>query len=344
MTTLATLPRHLLPSLVWHLLPPQLTRGLLWLYLQFQPAHAASVYPALYKRALVVVAGLLFLGDLTSTYVALSAESTPYKVLHDLPITATDRDLRQQWRRISLLYHPDVTAAANSTAATTAARVSAEDRFMAFMSAHETLADPVSRFAYDRFGDAPWMRVAQAPKTPRAVLRGAALGVLQEYVFLLVGWAAWAWMGWGRWSTYWRIYMGVVSLAIEVFIVTRPYNALDTLLSQLFPQAVSHAPYRFAVRPLLQFQQRAFLHKLVFSGSHVLGHVGAVMEPPASGGGEELLGRVGALAERVERGAGMVLRTEGMPFQEGAGAALRERLEEEVAAWRRTGPGGDVVL
>ena len=57
--------------------------------------------------------------------------------------TASDKDIKQAYRRLARKYHPDVNPGNKS----------AEARFKEINTAHEVLSDPKKRKAYDKYGD-----------------------------------------------------------------------------------------------------------------------------------------------------------------------------------------------
>ncbi|KAF8453466.1 hypothetical protein BGX38DRAFT_403174 [Terfezia claveryi] len=357
----------LLPSALWYFAPPYLTRALMWVYLRIQqhppaPRHGSPKTPkTLYKRMLILIVLVLALYDLTSTYRALVGKETLYKVLNGLPIAATEKEVKREWRRMSLIYHPDV-AAGSGTAKSRLKEI--EDRFMHMKEAYEVLGNPVKRFAYDRFGvEGLWMTTAKQQQMPAgghavpgafvAPSPGSVAGVvwlgmfevLQRYLAILGAWGLWTRMGWGRGEggfRYWRIYMIIATFILEIYIVTRTYNPLTTLLHHLLssspPLTLPHNHHHHIPLPLLQFQQCAILHRLIFLCGHIFGHIcaaaAAEREKGKAASEKELLGRMGAMAEGLQSALGAVVGMEGMPFKDGRGPkGMRERLEEGVAEW-----------
>ena len=60
-----------------------------------------------------------------------------------VPRSASDKDIRQAFRRLARKYHPDLNPGDEE----------AEDRFKQINDAHEVLSNPDSRKAYDKYGD-----------------------------------------------------------------------------------------------------------------------------------------------------------------------------------------------
>ena len=65
-----------------------------------------------------------------------------YSVL-GVPRSASDKDIRDAFRKLARQYHPDVNPG----------NAEAEERFKQISSAHEVLSDPETRAAYDKYGD-----------------------------------------------------------------------------------------------------------------------------------------------------------------------------------------------
>ena len=66
-----------------------------------------------------------------------------YSVL-EVEKTASDEELKQQYRRLAMQYHPDKNGGAKE----------AEERFKQITEAYDVLRDPQKRAAYDRYGEA----------------------------------------------------------------------------------------------------------------------------------------------------------------------------------------------
>ena len=66
--------------------------------------------------------------------------------------TATEKEIKQAYRRLARKYHPDVNPGDKS----------AEEKFKDISEANEVLSDPEKRAKYDQFGD-QWSRVNVAP-------------------------------------------------------------------------------------------------------------------------------------------------------------------------------------
>ncbi|KAH8101824.1 DnaJ-domain-containing protein [Cristinia sonorae] len=67
-----------------------------------------------------------------------------YTVLN-LPKTASDYDIRERYKQLSIVFHPDKQHNENS-------KVTALQRFLEIQKAYEVLSDPISRQAYDMYG------------------------------------------------------------------------------------------------------------------------------------------------------------------------------------------------
>lgn len=68
----------------------------------------------------------------------------------------TQAQLRQQWRKLSLVYHPDKVNGGGGIDGGDRKGPGAE-YFVLLQAAYEVLSDPVKKFGFDRFGEeAPW--------------------------------------------------------------------------------------------------------------------------------------------------------------------------------------------
>jgi molecular chaperone DnaJ len=79
--------------------------------------------------------------------------------------TATEKEIKQAFRRLARKYHPDVNPGDKS----------AETRFKEINEAHEVLSDPEKRKKYDRFGD-QWQNAEQFAKASQGAQRDFGKG------------------------------------------------------------------------------------------------------------------------------------------------------------------------
>jgi len=77
-----------------------------------------------------------------------------YKIL-GVPRNATEKEIKQAYRKLARKYHPDVNPGDRN----------AEERFKEINEAHEVLTDPEKRKKYDQFGQ-DWQRYQQAGGQP----------------------------------------------------------------------------------------------------------------------------------------------------------------------------------
>ena len=85
-----------------------------------------------------------------------------YDVL-GVPRTATDRDIRQAYRKLARQFHPDVNPGDKT----------AEEKFKEINEAHGVLSDPDNRRKYDRYGD-KWAQADQIDQAEAQARRPAS--------------------------------------------------------------------------------------------------------------------------------------------------------------------------
>ena len=91
--------------------------------------------------------------------------SKDYYAILGVSRTATDKEVKQAYRRLARKYHPDVNPGDKS----------AEARFKEINEAHEVLSDPEKRKKYDRFGD-QWQNAEQFAKAGQGAQRDFGRG------------------------------------------------------------------------------------------------------------------------------------------------------------------------
>ncbi|KAK0529637.1 hypothetical protein OC834_003614 [Tilletia horrida] len=184
------------------------------------PAHAAEHQK--YARALVVGAYLLYslLGALVAVF--RPEVGNHYAILN----IAYDDDadaIKKSFRKLARQYHPDKLTDEN--------REKGEAFFLIVRKAHDTLTDPMKRFAYDRFGPAvlDW----REPKTLREYMAHGFKESVLFYVFNPLFHSILIWIHGSRVDGYWRFAHPIATAAVEYYLLTRPTR--PRLLASLFP-------------------------------------------------------------------------------------------------------------
>ncbi|CAD6887192.1 unnamed protein product [Tilletia controversa] len=184
------------------------------------PAQAADHQR--YARALVVGAYLLY--SLLGALVAVFHPEVPnhYALLG----IAYDDDadaVKKSFRKLARQYHPDKLTDAN--------RDTGEAYFLLVRKAHDTLVDPMTRFAYDRFG--PSVLDWREPKTLREYMQHGFKESILFYVFNPLFHSVLIWIHGSRVDSYWRFCHPLATAAIEYYVLSRPVR--PKLLANLFP-------------------------------------------------------------------------------------------------------------
>ncbi|KAG0039669.1 hypothetical protein BGZ82_007255 [Podila clonocystis] len=156
--------------------------------------------------------------------------SNHYNMLDLQFSTFTQKQLKTNFRKASLLYHPDKIGEAGA------------EIFVKIRAAHEVLVDPVIRVAYDRFG--PGITGCQTCKTTKDYLEyginqyktvyGGSLVIL--FLLGMVGNA-----GFGK---YWRYVALTYMAAWEFNMLVGPKQA--SLVSYVFPHRTTYEQLRIA--------------------------------------------------------------------------------------------------
>lgn len=133
---------NLLPFISWAILPHLLTKvALRGLYgVQIVPRPTTPAQAQLHARrvqALVIVAYLAY-----TVYSSVFRRSANYYELLGVPLDCDGDDVRRSFRKLARIYHPDKAGG----------RQADEQFFIELRRAHDCLADPLRRTAYDRFG------------------------------------------------------------------------------------------------------------------------------------------------------------------------------------------------
>ncbi|OOQ87349.1 putative membrane associated DnaJ chaperone [Penicillium brasilianum] len=156
----------------------------------------------------VIISYLLY--TLYETFHQVQVAGDYYKVLGVSPF-ADERTIKSRFRKVAAQFHPDKVGLDNG----------AEAQFIFLRRAQETLADPVKRFAYDRFG--PDMLEWGEQKTMRDFLNASlSRAVIPQYIGGFATMIVLNWLWWANWGRYWRFFTFAALLTLELALITHP--------------------------------------------------------------------------------------------------------------------------
>lgn len=218
-----------------------------------------------------------------------------------VPLDVGEKKLRTGYRRLSAIHHPD--------------KGGDEDLFRTLRVAYDTLSDPVTRFAYDRFG--PAMLNWERCKTYFDYMeRGFRMSLpfyvgSTAFIFLL------AWFQNTRYAAYWRG-LSFVTLAASNLVITTSPTILPTL--------------KFLLPGKLQFQQVAFLQSVSVTLLIAISQVGPALFPPQPDpNSQQVLEETATIAKLVNLEATQTLQLTHLPFPKNTSAAAE--LYDATATW-----------
>lgn len=175
-----------------------------------------------------------------------------------VPLAVEDAALQSRFRKLTVRFHPDKVGPSID-------REKANDFYVYLKHARDIIADPVKRFAYDRFGPSI---LNDCPKclTVHEYTDHAALTIAVTYgawLAILVGANA---LGFFKDGSYWRYW---AILAIGTYELR---TALRSDYPPFLTQFINPLMMRMGWRPpYLPFQATAVLRKSVLSAAHFLG-------------------------------------------------------------------------
>ncbi|KAI1316283.1 hypothetical protein EDD11_010191 [Mortierella claussenii] len=181
--------------------------------------------------------------------------------------TFNQKQLRTNFRKSSLVYHPDKVGQNGA------------DTFIRIRAAHEILSDPVAKVAYDRFG--PDIVACTTCKTLKDHI---SRSLSSFYTFYMGSGAILLLMsiiGKGQFGRYWRFIVLFGMAALELAMVTR--SEPITFLSWVLPHRVT-------------FEQVAILHQIFISTFIAISQIGPILVPSK----EQEKSNVKALVDRLE--------------------------------------------
>lgn len=244
----------------------------------------------------VVVSYLLY--TLYAAYVALPTNF--YETL-GVPLDVEEKRLRTSYRRLSAVHHPD--------------KGGDEDVFRALRVAYDTLSDPITRFAYDRFGPdvTAWDKCKTYLDYMERGFRVSLPFYLGSTLFIFV-------LGWfrnTRYAAYWRGLSFVTLACINLVVITSP---------SILPI------FRFLLPDKVQFQQVSLLQTVSITLLIAISQVGPALFPPQPDPfGEEVLADTAALAKLASLEASQTLQMTHLPFPKGS--KIASDLYDATADW-----------
>ncbi|RPB04556.1 hypothetical protein L873DRAFT_1368955 [Choiromyces venosus 120613-1] len=273
-----------------------------------QPEPGTPVYVKAYKRVNFLVITLYLLYTIYESYNTIVLEPNFYKLL-GAGMSASDRELKGKFRRLTVMYHPDKVGPQG------------EAYFVMLKTAYDTLVDPVKRAAYERFGPdiLEWRHCSSAYDY---LVRGVTM-VVPYYLGSVVVLVILGVLGKMEFGRYWRFYAFFCMIVLESFVVTRPFH--------LFTQIP-------ILNMLLPFEQLALARKILFttfiaiSQLAPLFHYTRLITGPLTA---EALGpqldRLANLLYRSETEASTILTQELIPFD--ADPKVQKKLGKKLEEW-----------
>ncbi|OCH83947.1 DnaJ-domain-containing protein [Obba rivulosa] len=293
----------------WRYLPDWLTRlclGVFYLFyrrvLRRTPPAPQTPLRALHYRVVYVLAIASYL----AYNVYQTTVSTPlnyYEILGAHP-TADLASLKTAFRHFAKRNHPDRVGPQGETA------------FIEVRNAFEALKDPVTRFAYDRFGP----DVLRWPhcSTEREFVHFGMMQAVGFHIVAFVSLILWSVLGGSHPAQLWRYFIYLLILAFELIFILGPSQTAHTTVHVsplLFYESLSPPYTRFFATlwpRRVAWQHVRFLHNLfLFSTAAVTRLAPALM--PQVLDAKQLCAEIdhlNALARAIDHEIGLQIRTE----------------------------------
>ncbi|KAG0065123.1 hypothetical protein BGZ89_008586 [Linnemannia elongata] len=235
------------------------------------PRKGSARYRRDFNWILTIIVGL-YLSSLVYESVR-TMEENHYDTLGLKFGTFTQKQLKTNFRKASLQYHPDKAGQAGA------------DMFVGIRAAHEVLVDPTLRLNYDRFG--PTVLNCTTCKSNKDYLREGLKSVYTFYTAAGIIFFLMNLVGKGNYGRYWRFILLAGMGAIEMSLVFSAGSVGGGWMEWLMPG-------------LVPFEQIVVLHQLYISASVAVSQVGPVLFPEGQEKQEsssELIKRLQSLTE-----------------------------------------------
>lgn len=285
------------------------------------PAPGTPLYQKHRRNIFTLVIASYLLFTIYQTDWQIQRESDFYNLM-GVPFDADEKTIAKQLRRQLALNHPDKVAAAE--------REWAEQVFIQVRVAHDTLTDPVKRFAYERFGPdmLQWKNCKSMQDYIWQGAQNSGVAILSALVVILIA-QAFGQMGHG---SYWRYLILAGMLVFELHTMTRAHfpRILTHVLNPLFALSPGHRPY-------VPFQLTNLVRRTGFSLFVAVNQLAPwYSSAPSSAAAEEaqqntLISQLRRTLALTQQDSGRLLALEHMPF---AGDARQEGImKERLVEW-----------
>ncbi|MCJ1445030.1 MAG: hypothetical protein MMC23_005535 [Stictis urceolatum] len=310
----------------WSIVPSLATRFVQTVYYGItiragepRPAPGSPRFNKHYQRIQValIVAYLLYTFYEASHVVRLGGDFyRDLGVVHDVG----DRGIKSRFRRLAAIHHPDKQSPSGEGPPD-------DSYFVHLKLAQDTLASPVKRFAYDRFGPdvLTWPRCV----TKRDYLVAGLWSYAPQYVvstLVLIVLGATGYLQWGR---FWRYFLVLALVVLEVYVATRPYHPpiLTNIINPILTRTTNYPP-------LLPFQFLILARNIIFTFFMALSQLGPYLQQNMSLSSKDIepakLARLEHVARANEAEASRLLELDMAPYASDAHAIrdLRNRIRE----------------
>ncbi|KAK4217158.1 chaperone protein DnaJ [Rhypophila decipiens] len=272
----------LLSLLGWSFLPNLVTGWVQTLYYGItiragdpKPRPGTPRFAEHHRRIRILVVAIYLLYTIYEAHYELQLSGSYYADLN-VPLDASEREIKSRFRRLAALYHPDKA----STSSPESSSQDINDYFVRLKLASETLLDPVKRFAYERFG--PDIHSWQRCVTIRDyVYRGA--GLLVPYygmaAAVMYGLGLLGYLDWGK---YERWLVMVIMLVFEAHTVMRPGHPV--FFDRVVNPVLGLLGNGHLQQPYLPFQAIALARKLSVTVAIGVSQIGPMLAADTSSG------------------------------------------------------------
>ncbi|KAK3842737.1 MAG: hypothetical protein J3R72DRAFT_442308 [Linnemannia gamsii] len=259
-------PQSQFMSLIgWTFIPTTTTRFLQAIYYAGRygskspslPRQGSSRFARDFNIILITIIGLYLMSLVMESM--RSMETNHYDTLGLKFSTFTQKQLKTNFRKASLQYHPDKVGQAGA------------EIFVGIRAAHETLVDPILRIAYDRFG--PSVLKCTTCKTNKDYLREGFKQVSTFYAGAGMVLFLMNLVGKGTYGRYWRFILLAGMGALETSLILRSGGFLGGKGEAMWMGMQKWMPN------MVTFEQIELLHQVYISLSVAFSQVGPLLFP-----------------------------------------------------------------
>lgn len=261
------------------------------------------------RRIRILVLCLYLVYTLTQALYDIRLAGDFYSTLGTTP-WSTEKEVRSRFRRLAAKYHPDKLHENGKSFP------GADEIFVQFKLAHDTILDPAKRFAYDRFGPSIVQVHQPGLKTMRDYVYAGLRSKIPEYMMSAVMLVIMNYVWLPKWGQFWR-YFAIATMAfLELYFLTHTWEPPKLVL--LWASLAQNAAPQLFPPQLLPFQILELARRMSMSLNIFISQLAPPLQRSAALGdlqSQQQIVHLSQIVNRVDGESASLLQSGLVPFR-----------------------------